>query len=243
MDLYASQSATHNGQCPCPSIVVTSFEESYSPGQVGGAASNDTHVAQSPRAPKPLPESWPSILPGRSSLAASPILDIQGVQSSHFPGQPLTKDSGGVLCNRQWRHIRATYAYARYLFDEEEELPKGFSIPLGYIIQLLWHINISIEGLPAPSPADMEAARISAGVFPNFPGMPLEDNFSRSLSPVQLMHVEDVYCKLVAEDGPEVPGYRKGDYNYLLALLGQLILHHRGTQGLGASHVGLPDTL
>ena len=192
----------------------------------------------SPKTRKPLPENWPSTLPSRSYIAASHVHDMEGkpppgTESSHFPGQPLTKHSGGTLSPEQWRHIRMTYAFARYSLEEDEYggIPEVFRIPLGYIRQLLWHYSGDFDdGINAmPSHAEMKGARINKDVLPTFPGMPLEDNYSRSLSPAQLEHVEDTYCRLVAGmDKIEDFRYGKRDYSYLLAILEQLIHNYRG---------------
>lgn len=75
------------------------------------------------------------------------------------------------------------------------------------------------------SPAKMRDARFVADVRPAFPGLPLEDNYSRSLSLEQFEHVEDTYCDLVA--GMKDIEHGRSDYSYILALLEQLIHDHR----------------
>lgn len=193
-----------------------------------------------------LPSDWPHASLGRSYLAASQVWDMEGrlrldKRQSHFPGTPLTKDSGGTLNPGQWRHIRTTYAFAQLVFDEDTMLGECFRIPLGYIHQLLLHDQADSTGEvanPTLSHAEMEDARADADVLPTFPGTPLEDR-SRPLNSEQLNHVEETYKGLfvdmdsLSREAYGGPGIGVEDYCYVLGLLEQLIHHIRGSEAKG----------
>lgn len=184
---------------------------------------------------KPLPDDWRSTQPGRAYIAATQVRDNKSAplpsdkELSHFPGQPITKDSGGTLRPDQWRHIRTTYAFARYLLDEEayNKISEACRMPLGYIRQLLWHTGDFENETAIALDAVMEKARSDYDVLPTFPGIPLTDCFG-SLSLTQFKHLEETYQHLVTEIDQMSDDE---NYKYLLAIWEQLIYDHQGWDG------------
>jgi len=173
---------------------------------------------RSVQGPESLPDDWRSTPPGRAYIAAIQVQDTSapfpsGKEPSHFLGQPL--ESPGEFRPNQRRHIKATYALARYLLGEENDgvISEACRIPLGYIRQLLY-TGIQLEKETAmASDAVIAKARSDYNVLP-FAGIPLT-GCSISLRIVQFKRLEETHQRLVK--GVDQMNKDK-NYNFLLAI-------------------------
>ena len=178
----------------------------------------------------------PANAPGRSFIAVVSIqsaLEARALDArpSYFPGNLLTNDSINCLELGQLRHIEATYAYARFLFDMGDLESKQLRPVLGYIRQLLLHAR----ALARWSPGWLSEARDAADVLPNFPGRPLTDESNVPLDTdvildtEQLHHMREAYCRFIRLKS-KLQGPEKREYDYLLGCMEQLLHHVRGLE-------------